>query len=102
MADDNKGKYVPTMQKLYRPSDVMKATGISRGQFCNRALMLGIKRDRGYTIDEVYKIVSYAPINRTQKADVEKLRGLLSDMLKENGSPLRIQTDKDGNAQLVY
>lgn len=102
MAEDSKGKHIPTMEKRYRPCDVIRATGISRGQFCNRALMLGIKRDRAYTLDEVYRIVSYLPPNRVCRANTDELRNTIADMLKQNGSGVRIETDENGKSKLVY
>lgn len=87
----------------FTPAEAMAATGLSKGQFSNRALKLGIQRDGLYTLDEVYQIVTcirrYKSIPRPEA--VKALRNGLTKMMEAHNDNLTIIVYEDGKARTV-
>ena len=85
-------------EKRYSPSEAMMATGLRRGQFTNRALMLGIPRTRMYTVEDIYRIASYSPLTRRKNLEkANELREALQAMFAERNDHIRIEETEDGN-----
>lgn len=82
----------------FTPTEIIMATGIGRGSISDRALRLGLSRDgKGYTLEEVYKIIAYVPNRRKAAQDkAERLRNRLTDMLKTDNSPVSIEKNEKG------
>ena len=87
----------------YTPAEAISATGLSKGQFTNRALKLGIARDGLYTMDEVYQIVTsvrrYKSLPRPEA--VKTLRNGLIKMMEAHNDGLTIVVYDDGKARTV-